>query len=106
MDHENPGRRQFLAGSLALGTASLLPARAVADGTPAAAAPAPAAPAAAGSGRLTFHAIDTPHGSTIGSQRVEQRRQQGEQADHEEDFEKREALSPHAPLIVLLAVHD
>ena len=78
MDQENSGRRQFLVGSLALGTASLLPARALADGTPAAAAPSPAAPAAAGSGRLTFHAIDTHHGSTIGSLRVELRRLRGE----------------------------
>lgn len=78
MDKQDPGRRQFLAGSLALGTAALLPARAIAaDATPApAAAPVTVAAGATG-GRLTFHAIDTHHGATIGTLRVELRRLEG-----------------------------
>lgn len=77
MDKQDPSRRQFLAGSLALGTASLLPARAIAADTPQAAAPAAAPTPAAGGGRLTFHAIDTHHGATIGTLRVELRRLEG-----------------------------
>ena len=73
MDNHDRTRRQFLAGSLALGTASLLPAAVAADAPRAAAAPA----AGTGGGRLTFHAIDTHHGSTVGVLRVELRRLEG-----------------------------
>lgn len=72
MDKHDRTRRQLIAGGLALGTAALLPATAhAADAT------RPAAAAAAGGGRLTFHAIDTHHGSTIGTLRVELRRLEG-----------------------------
>jgi len=65
-------RRAFLAGSAALSALAVLPARAadtsmlLAQG----AAPQPM-PAAAMPGRLTFHGIDTYHGATIGTLKVD-----------------------------------
>jgi 5-hydroxyisourate hydrolase len=86
MDKQDPGRRQFLAGSLALGTASLLPARAIAADAPQA-APAAAPAPTTGGGRLTFHAIDTHHGATSGTLRVELRRFEGDRYQPVQTFD-------------------
>lgn len=80
MSTHEPTRRNFLAAGLAIGTATLLPAQhahaADAAAKPAA-APAPAA--TPGPGRITFHAIDTHHGATVGTLRVDLMRLEGGQ---------------------------
>lgn len=79
MTAHEPTRRTFLVAGLAMGTATLLSApEAQAQASKPAAAPASIAPAtAAAPGRITFHAIDTHHGSTVGTLRVELRRLEG-----------------------------
>ena len=74
MPSQESDRRSFLAASAALSLGAVLPGHAAAE-TPAppmlaqgAASPAPSAPPP---GRLTFHAIDTFHGATVGTLRVD-----------------------------------
>lgn len=62
-------RRRLIGCGAALIAASLADVAAAADGTPAPGAPKPAA--ASGPGRLTFHGIDTWHGATVGTLRVD-----------------------------------
>jgi hypothetical protein len=63
--------RAFLAGSASLSALAVLPGRAAAKSMLLAqgAAPPPAAPTPPG--RLTFHGIDTYHGATIGTLKVD-----------------------------------
>jgi len=62
-----PSRRDFLAASSALSMGAVLSGCASAQTAAGAPAPATAAPP----GRLTFHGIDTYHGATIGTLRVD-----------------------------------
>ena len=76
-------RRSFLAAGGMLSAAALLPTRATAasDTLPSLAqanAPQPAAKPATGPGRLTFHGIDTYHGATIGTLKVDILMQDGD----------------------------
>ncbi len=77
-------RRSFLAAGGMLSAAALLPTRANAasDTLPSlaqASAPQPAAAKpAAGPGRLTFHGIDTYHGATVGTLKVDILMQEGD----------------------------
>jgi 5-hydroxyisourate hydrolase len=73
---ESAQRRSFLAAGSFLSAAALLPRRArAAVEVPAPLAqvgtPPPVAKAPAGPGRLTFHGIDTYHGSTVGTLKVD-----------------------------------
>ena len=67
-----PDRRAFLARGAALSTLAVLPARAAGGPTLLAqGAPPQPMPATATPGRLTFHGIDTYHGATIGTLKVD-----------------------------------
>jgi 5-hydroxyisourate hydrolase len=80
MSKHDDGRRDFLHAGIALGAASLLalqPAAASNEKPAKKSPPQGAKPGVSGPGRITFHAIDTHHGSTVGSLHVELRRLEG-----------------------------
>jgi len=79
--HIDTSRRGFLAAGSLLSAAALIPAARASDTSPvlAQATPQPAPAAAPGPGRLTFHGIDTFHGATIGTLKVDILRQEGDQ---------------------------
>ena len=66
-------RRAFLAGSAALSALVALPGRAADPSPPNAqrVATPPTSAGTAAAGRLTFHGIDTYHGSTVGTLKVD-----------------------------------
>ena len=74
MNDSRSTRREFLTASLAVGAAAMLPQLASAADPVA----TPPTSAAVSGGRLTFHGIDTHHGSTIGVLRVDLSRLEGE----------------------------
>ena len=65
-----PKRRALVTGGVALSALAVLPALAAAGKASAAQGAAPP-PAADTPGRLTFHGIDTYHGATIGTLKVD-----------------------------------
>lgn len=73
-------RRSFLTAGSVLSAAALIPGARAGDASPvlAQATPLPAAAPAPGPGRLTFHGIDTFHGATIGTLKVDILRHDGE----------------------------